>query len=265
MPHSPGEQANEGGNRWKEEQQNESRRTGEISNIICCACVSFLSGAEYQRQDGGGGGCSQPWLHLFYSCCWLTCDIGASPLERGKLLSGKRAPSAAEPPPPSSATTHVCSFLRMLIFPDLHVFIPYMCICIVPFLFPSFFAFHSLSPSASLLCHAGGRLVQKRVNREPSGDIEEPNCLECARVSHTVIIRGTQQRPHGIYVPHCQSHCDPRDSLIINSNLNLTSNADPRDNIVVAISSQKSPLQMLERSCFLPASPRQPLRHTLPP
>lgn len=100
-----------------------------------------------------------------------------------------------------------------------------------------------------------GRLVQKRVNREPSGDIEEPNCLECARVSHTVIIRGTQQRPHGIYVPHCQSHCDPRDSLIINSNLNLTSNADPRDNIVVAISTQKSPLQMSERSCFPSASP----------
>lgn len=122
-----------------------------------------------------------------------------------------------------------------------------MCIGIAPLLFPSFFAFRSLSPSASLLCHAGGRLVQKRVNREPSGDIEEPNCLECARVSHTVIIRGTQQRPHGIYVPHCQSHSDPRDSLIINSNLNLTSNADPRDNIVVAISTQKSPLRMSER------------------
>lgn len=52
MPHSPGEQANEGGDRWKEEQQNESQRTREI---ICCPCVSFLFGAEYQWQDGGGG------------------------------------------------------------------------------------------------------------------------------------------------------------------------------------------------------------------
>lgn len=80
--------------------------------------------------------------------------------------------------------------------------------------------------------------MQKRVNREPSSDIEEPICLECACVSPAVIIRSTQQRPHGIYVPHRQSHSDPRDSLIINSNLNLTSNADPRDNVVVMISTR---------------------------
>lgn len=254
MPPSPGEQANEGGDRWKEEQQNESRRSRETGNIICCPCVSFLFGAEYQLQDGGGVGGVGAAASLDYICFIHVVDSHVILVHlHWSMANCCLGKGQAAPPPPSSATTDVSSFLRMLIFPDLHVFIPYMCIWIGPLLFPSFFAFHSLSPS--LLCHAGGRLVQKRVNREPSGDIEEPNCLECARVSHTVIIRGTQRRPHGIYVPRCQSRSDPRDSLIINSNLNLTSNADPRDNIVVAISTQKSPLRMSERARFLSASP----------
>lgn len=42
------------GDRWKEQHQNESLRTRESSNIICCPCVCFLFRAEYQQQDGGG-------------------------------------------------------------------------------------------------------------------------------------------------------------------------------------------------------------------
>lgn len=250
MPPSPGEQADEGGERWKEEQQNESPGSRERSATSFAApvCLSSPELSISGKMEVGGAAASLDYIcfihvvgshvilvHLHWSMA--SCCLG----------KGQAAP------PPSSAATDVSSFLRMLISPDLRVFIPYMCIGMGPLLFPSFFAFHSLSPS--LLCHAGGRLVQKRVNREPSGDIEEPNCLECARVSHTVIIRGTQQRPHGIYVPHCHSRSDPRDSLIINSNLNLTSNADPRDNIVVAISRRKSPLRMSPRSCFLSDSP----------
>lgn len=157
-------------------------------------------------------------------------------------------------PTPLCIHHHFISFLWMLIFSDLHIFILYLSIWINPLLLLCFlyifFSFHCLSPFPSLLCHVGGCLVQKRVNREPSSDIEKANCFECACVSHTVIIRSTQQRPHGIYVPHCQSHSDPRDSLIINSNLNLTSNADPRDNIVVTISIHENPLQVLDLSCF---------------
>lgn len=74
-------------------------------------------------------------------------------------------------------------------------------------------------------------------------------------VCHTLSSSPVQQRPHRIYVPRCQSHSDPRDFLIINSNLNLTSNADPRDNIVVTISTHKNWLQVLwlsSVSLFLP-------------
>lgn len=44
------------------------------------------------------------------------------------------------------------------------------------------------------------------------------------------------KRPQWIYVPSWQSRSDPGDFLIINSNLNLTSNVRPGDNAVVTVS-----------------------------
>lgn len=129
MPPSPGEQANEGGDRWKEEQQNESRRSRETGNIICCPCVSFLFGAEYQLQDGGGVGGVGAAASLDYICFIHVVDSHVILVHlHWSMANCCLGKGQAAPPPPSSATTDVSSFLRMLIFPDLHVFIPYMCI-----------------------------------------------------------------------------------------------------------------------------------------
>lgn len=213
----------------------------EISNIICCPSSELKINSR-----GGGGDCSQSWLHLFYSCCWLTCDIGAWSLERGKLQCLRKGQAALHsyPHPPSSLATVIRS-LWMLIFSDLHIFPEYLCIWITLLLLCFYL-------SLPLTIH-----ISFSSRRWPScSETGQPRTIQWhwgAKLPqmHVCVTHSAQQRPHGIYIPHGQSHSDPRDSLIINSNLNLTSNADPRDNIVVMISTQKNPLQVLKLSCFL--------------
>lgn len=71
-----------------------------------------------------------------------------------------------------------------------------------------------------------------------------------ARVSCTLSSSAAHSRGHTEFMsPTARATLTPG-TLIINSNLNLTSNADPRDNIVVTIS-PKNPVQMLKFPCFL--------------
>lgn len=93
----------------------------------------------------------------------------------------------------------------------------------------------SLSPPMSLRrsSHtAGGSCDRPAVTL--SGALTEERVCMC--VSRSVIVPRLH-RPHRIYVPLRHSRSDPGDCLIINSNLELTSNADPRDNVVVTIRS----------------------------
>lgn len=182
--------------------------------------------------------------HMWYWCmftgAWQTA------------VSEERASSTAQLPPPSFFSIHGHLFFSVDVnifwpshFHSISVYLNHSPLALFPFFF--FFAFHCLSPSTFLLCHVGGRL---------DSETGQPRTVQWhwgAKLlrMHVCLTHSAQQRPHGIYVPHCQSHSDPRDSLIINSNLNLTSNADPRDNIVVMISTHKNPLQVLELSCFL--------------
>lgn len=81
---------------------------------------------------------------------------------------------------------------------------------------------------------------------EASSDIEKPICHECVCIPHTVIIAGSTEATQNLY-PCYQSCFDPRDCLIINFTLNVTSNANPRDNIVFMIS---TPTACTCCSCF---------------
>lgn len=126
MPHSPGEQANEGvigGRRSSSSSMRErERRRSAFSSFAAPVCL-FSSELKINSKTGAGD-CSQSWFHLFYSCCWLTCDIGACSLEHGKVQCLRKGQAALHsyPHPPSSLSTVICSFLWMLIFSDLHIF-----------------------------------------------------------------------------------------------------------------------------------------------
>lgn len=234
------------GDRRKEEEQQESprprerERTQEISNIICCPCVSFLLRAEDQQPAGGCGGL-QPVLitsvlfmlltHMWYWCVFTGAWQAA--------VSEERASSTAQLPPPSLLCIHGHLFFSM----DVNIFWPshFYSTSVYPnhsplALFPFFSVCISLPPnihisSLSLLWPSCSETGQPRAARWHWR-------AKLPRM-HARLMRGAQQRPHGIYVRHRQSHSDPRDSLIINSNLNLTSNVNPRDNIVVMISAQE--------------------------
>lgn len=195
--------------------------------------------------------------HVWYQCMttgpWQTA------------VSGKRASSTTQPPkstPTSQFCTHnhLCFFsLHPNVFwPSQLVFFFLLYVCLnhssPPALFPSIlfqFSFYclSFSPSTSLPPpHPYVTLVavsyRNRSSEKPPVTLRSQIAMNVC-VCHTLSSSPVQQRPHRIYVPRCQSHSDPRDFLIINSNLNLTSNADPRDNIVVTISTHKNWLQVL--------------------
>lgn len=176
--------------------------------------------------------------HMWYWCmvtrAWQTA------------VSEERASSTAQLPPPSLLSSHSHSFFSV----DVNIF------------WPSHFSRISVylnhSPLALFLPFTASHIhISFSSRRWPScSETGQPRTVQWhwgAKLPqmHVCVTHSAQQRPHGIYIPHGQSHSDPRDSLIINSNLNLTSNADPRDNIVVMISTQKNPLQVLKLSCFL--------------
>lgn len=192
MPHSPGEQANEGviGGRRRSSSMRERERRRSATSFAAPVCL-FSSELKINSKTGAGD-CSQSWFHLFYSCCWLTCDIGACSLEHGKVQCLRKGQAALHsyPHPPSSLSTVICSFLWMLIFSDLHIFdLNHSRLALFPFYFRLSLPL-TIHISFFFFCHVGGCLVQKRVNREPSSDIEEPNCVECTCGSRAAHSRG---------------------------------------------------------------------------
>ena len=205
--------------------------------------------------------------HVWYQCMtsgpWQTAMSGK---KRGEW---HRTAPPNKPPPPHSAPAIICAPCFFSLHPN--VFWPsqlfiYLFICLSCFFlavsilhhlllcFPLYCFFLSLrlsfSPSTSLLSPSSF-MSRWWLSRIETGHLRSLQWHWGAKLPWTCVCvthchHPRHNRGHTEFMfPRCQSRSDPGDFLIINSNLNLTSNADPRDNIVVTISTRKDRLQVL--------------------